>query len=71
MPRRSEEMLREFNQQLEQEVELRTQALQQALDQLTVEVRSAAEQRNNCATLRRWTPSASLPAASHTTSTTC
>lgn len=45
--RRSEEMLREFNQQLEQEVELRTQALQQALDQLTVEVqeRSRAEEQ--------------------------
>ncbi len=45
--KRNEEMLRQFNQQLEQEVRLRTEALQQALDRLTVEVqeRSRAEEQ--------------------------
>ncbi|WP_313527233.1 response regulator [Stutzerimonas kunmingensis] len=45
--RRNEVMLRQFNHALEREVELRTQALQRALDQLTVEVqeRSRAEEQ--------------------------
>ncbi len=45
--RRNEVMLRQFNHALEREVELRTQALQTALDQLTVEVqeRSRAEEQ--------------------------
>ncbi len=45
--RRNEVMLRQFNHALEHEVDLRTQALQRALDQLTVEVqeRSRAEEQ--------------------------
>jgi len=45
--RRNEVMLRQFNHALEREVELRTQALQRALDQLTVEVqeRSRVEEQ--------------------------
>lgn len=47
--KRNEDMLRQFNQDLEHEVDIRTQALQQALDQLTVET----QERNRAEELLR------------------
>ncbi len=47
--KRNEDMLRQFNQALEREVELRTHALQEALDQLTVET----QERNRAEELLR------------------
>ncbi len=47
--KRNEGMLRQFNQALEREVELRTHALQEALDQLTVET----QERNRAEELLR------------------
>ncbi|MBB63096.1 MAG: histidine kinase [Pseudomonas sp.] len=47
--RRNEVMLRQFNHALEHEVDLRTQALQEALDQLTVEI----QERNHAEELLR------------------